>query len=552
MIQRSQPQIACESTQEVVLVSIESALPRLKEYIERQISMLNAPGIAIGLTHRERILHVGGYGLANLETGLPVEVDTLFQIGSISKSFTSIVLLQLQEQGLLDINDPVTKYLPWLEISSEYNPITLRHLMSHTAGIISGSDDTVSAFTEAWNLRYTKATAPPGEMFHYSNSGYKLLGLVMQTILGQNIADILHKRILDPLGMHATLPVIRSEARSKLAVGYSPFYDDRPLPASGLLAPATWLESDTADGSICSTAEDMCRYLQALLKQGAGLINPKSFEQLIKPVISTGDDTHGEHYGLGLAIQHIDEHRVICHSGGMVGYTADMLADLEADLGVIALTNGPAELEKISRYVLKLARAAWGGNELPEIPLEVPEKVERGNKYAGQYYCDHKSFALIYKNERLYMDLDTATVLLEPRGPDRFLAPHPAFELFPLQMGRENDEIVEAIHGGERYVRDGHQGETIFECPAEWEVYPGHYRSHNPWLSNFRVVLRKGSLVFIDAMGEDEPLHQIEPGLFRIGKDTRSPEFIRFDVVIHGKAMQAILSGGVYSRTFTP
>jgi hypothetical protein len=296
----------------------------------------------------------------------------------------------------------------------------------------------------------------------------------------------------------------------------------------------------------------MCRYLQALLKQGAGLINPKSFEQLIEPVISTGDGAHGEHYGLGLAIQQIDEHRVICHSGGMVGYTADMLADLEAGLGVIVFTNGPAEPEKISRYLLKLTRAAWDGDVLPEIPLELPEKVEQGDKYAGQYYCDNKSFALTYKNERLYMDLEAATVLLEPRGPDRFLAPYPAFELFPLQMGRENDEIVEATHGGERYVRDGHQGGTILECSAEWEAYPGHYRSHNPWLSNFRVVLRKGSLVFIDPTGEDEPLHQLEPGLFRIGKEARSPEFIRFDVVIHGKAMQAILSGGVYSRTFTP
>ena len=265
------------------MVSIESAILRLQEHVGRQLSMLNTPGIAIGLTHRERILHVGCYGLANQETGLPVTPEILFQIGSISKSFTSIVLLQLQEQGSLDINDPVTKYLPWFEIQSDYEPITLRHLMSHTAAIIMGNDATVSAFTEAWNLRYTKTTAPPGEMFHYSNSGYKVLGLIVQILLGSSIADILQKRIFQPLDMQATLPTIRSEARSKLAVGYSPFFDDRPIPTRGLLAPATWLESDTADGSICSTAEDMCRYLQALLQRGSGLLNPDSFEQLIEP-----------------------------------------------------------------------------------------------------------------------------------------------------------------------------------------------------------------------------------------------------------------------------
>jgi D-alanyl-D-alanine carboxypeptidase len=534
------------------LISIESAIPRLKEFIERQFPTLNAPGLAIGLTHREQILHVDVYGLANREVKQPVTAETLFQIGSISKSFTSIILLQLQEQGLLDINDPVDEYLPWFEIQSEYAPITLRHLMSHTAGIITGSDDTVSAYTEAWNLRHTKATAPPGEMFHYSNSGYKVLGLVLQTLLGQSIAGILRERILGPLGMGATLPVICSADRPKLATGYSPFFDDRPFPDCGLLAPATWLESDTADGSICSTAGDMCKYLRALLQGGLGLLTSKSFEQLIEPVISTSDGLHAEYYGLGLSSQQFNGHRVIGHSGGMVGYTADMLADLDSGLGVIVLTNGPAEPEKISRYVLQLVQAALDGHELPKLPREFPGEVEQAGDYAGRYCSNGKFFTLTSQTRRLFMDFEAATVPLEPHGPDRFLVPYPAFKLFPLQMRRENERVAEAVYGGERYVRDGYQGEESFTHPAEWETYPGHYRSHNPWLSNFRVVLRKGSLVLIYPFGEDQSLHQLEPGLFCVGDDPRSPEFIQFDAVIEGKAMQAVLSGGVYSRTFTP
>lgn len=101
------------------MVSIESAFQRLSEYIYHQLPMLNAPGIGVGVTDRERILHGGFFGLANREAGTPVTPKTLFQIGSISKSFASIVLLQLQEQGLLDINDPMAKYLPWFEIQSE-------------------------------------------------------------------------------------------------------------------------------------------------------------------------------------------------------------------------------------------------------------------------------------------------------------------------------------------------------------------------------------------------------------------------------------------------
>ena len=530
------------------MVSTERAFQRLSEYIDRQLPMLNAPGIAVGVTDRERISHTGFFGLANQEAGTPVTPETLFQIGSISKSFTSIVMLQLQEQGLLDINDPVTIYLPWFEIQSECEPITLRHLMSHTAGIIMGSDETLAAFTEAWNLRHTRATAPPGEMFHYSNSGYKILGLVLESVLGQDIASILRERIFMPLGMSASLADIRTSDRHKLAVGYAPYYDDRPLPPDGLLAPATWFESNSADGSISSTPEDMCRYIRSLLHQGKGLLSPQSFDLLIEPVIATDDGLHGEQYALGLLTQQIDGHHIIGHSGGMVGFTADMLADLDAGLGVIVLTNGPSDPMKISRYAMSLLRAILDGKELPDFP---EDKVENADDYTGKYRCGEKAFTLSARDQRLYLDFEAATVPLTPFIPERFIVPHPAFEKFTLRMGRENGIITEACWGGERYVRVGFGEETIRAHPPEWEAYPGHYRSHNPWLSNFRIVLCNGALVYIDPMGEDEPLHQLEPGLFRLSDDPHSPEFIRFEMVIDGKAMRAILSGSSYSRTFT-
>ena len=283
-----------------------------------------------------------------------------------------------------------------------------------------------------------------------------------------------------------------------------------------------------------------------------GLLSPQSFEQLIEPIILTEDGIHGEHYGLGLVTQQIDGHHVISHSGGMVGYTADLLADLDAGLGIIVLTNGPAEPEKLSRQILSFLRAALGRNELPDFPTEVHVKVEHANNYIGQYYCEDKSFTVSTKNERLYLELDTDTVLLEPFSSDKFFVPHPSFELFPLQFRREKNEIVEAIHGGEIYLRGSYQEPSSSEYPLEWEAYPGHYRSHNPWLSNFRVVLRKEKLIVIYPFGEEESLYQLERGLFRLGEDSHSPEFIRFEVIIDSKAMQANLSGGIYSRAFTP
>jgi D-alanyl-D-alanine carboxypeptidase len=532
------------------MVSIEGATQRLSEFVERRLPALNAPGIAIGITNRERILHADFYGSANRETGEAVTPETLFQIGSISKSFTSILLLQLQEQGLLDINDPVTKYLPWFEIQSEFSPITLRHLMSHSAGIVRGSDETVSPFTEAWNLRYTRATAPPGEMFFYSNSGYKVLGLVIQTLLNQDIATIHRQRIFTPLGMDATLADIRTSERARLAVGYGPFFDDRPISPGGRLAPATWLESESADGSICTTPEDMCRYVRALLQRGKNLLSPESFTELIHPIIATDDGLHGEKYGLGLVVETIDGHRIISHSGGTVGFAADMIIDLDAGLGVIVLTNGPSRPMEISRFALRLFRSVQDGTTLPEFP---DDGLDNASDYIGTYHCGEKSFTLTAEKNHVYMNFGAATFPLHPRNLDNFIVPHPTFDLFALCMGREGGKVIEAGWGGERYIRNGAQrNETSFEYPQEWEAYPGHYRSYNPWLSNFRIVRYKGALLYIDPMDDEQVLHPLETGLFRIGDDPRSPEFIRFEVVIDGRAIQAILSGGVYSRIFTP
>ena len=553
------------------MADLEGAFKRLNATIEREIETLNHPGLAIGITDCERLLFCGRYGLANREAKLPVTPETLFQIGSISKAFTSIALLQLQEQGLLNIDDPVTKYLPWFEVKSEYAPITLRHLMSHTAGIITGSDETPAAATEVWNLRYTRATVPPGEMFHYSNSGYKALGLVLQTILDQSMAEILRQRVLDPLGMTATEPVFTHAIRPRLAVGYESYYDDRPHPCGGLLAPATWFESDTADGSICSTAEDMCCYLRALLQRGAGLLTPESFELLIQPLIPTEDDLHGEHYGLGMCTKHLDGHHIISHSGGMVGYQTHLLADLDAGLGIVALGNSPYEPEKIANFAWEQLAATLDGREIPEIRQADPCAVQNTEDYVGRYRCGDREFILTSQGEHLYLEFEGELALLEPAQPGGFLVPHPSFELFLLYFGRdpnsqgeETTQITEALHGPDVYRREGSafskkvefSSQDVYsvesEHSAEWNAFPGHYRSHNPWYSNFRVVLRKARLLLIEPNGEEHVLHPIEPGLFRVSDDPHSPEFLRFEVIIDGKAQFAYHSGGAYCRTFTP
>jgi len=541
------------------LAGFQNAFRRLREYIEHEQQVLHAPGLAIGITDREQLLHVSTYGYRDRGRFDPVMGETLFEIGSISKAFTSIAILQLQEQGLLNINDPVTHYLPWFEVQSKYAPITLRHLMSHTAGIVRGGDETPSAFTEAWNVRYTRATAPPGELFHYSNTGYKILGLVLESVLHQPITQVLQERVLNPLGMFDSTPAITTTIRSRMAVGYDSLFDDRPHQPGGALAPATWLESCAADGSICSTAEEMCHFLRLLLNKGSGLMSRESFQQFTSPVIATGDGIHGEQYALGLLVEHPEGHHLLSHSGGMVGYLADALVDMDTGLGIVVLTNCPYSPMVTTRFAWKCLVSEVEGSILP--PAAPPDRfrVENPTRFCGTYQCGEQSFQISNRGEHLHLTWQGDSIRLVPIEAGGFLVPHPAFELFLLYFEGQEDSgeagkstIHQANYGPDCYIKEGCHPHSEIPYPAEWDAYTGHYRSHNPWQTNFRVVLRSGSLYFIHPSGEEEPLNQIEWGLFRLGKDPRSPEFLQFHNIYQEVAMQVSYSGGAYSRTFTP
>ena len=226
--------------------------------------------MAVALTDHEKLLRVSTYGFADVAARTPVTPESLFEIGSIGKSFTNIALLQEREAGRLDLNAPITRYLPWFQVQSEYEPITTHHLMSHTAGLITGTELAPHGRYESWALRNTKTSSPPGERFHYSNIGYKTLGFLLEDLLGRRYEDIIKSRILDPLGMTATHPVITFETRERAAVAYRCFYDDRPEHPSYPLVPALWGEYGAGDGCLASTPADMAAYLRMFMNQGQG------------------------------------------------------------------------------------------------------------------------------------------------------------------------------------------------------------------------------------------------------------------------------------------
>src|SRR5918997_4712149 len=174
----------------------DAVFAQLDRFIEGRMAADNTPGLALALTDRERTLRVATYGFADLAARTPVTPDALFEIGSIGKTFTSLALMREHEAGNLDLRAPVARYIPWFEVRSAFPPITVHDLLTHSAGIIAGTDPTPSVEYQVWAMRETETASAPGTRFHYSNLGYKVLGLLLSRITGQDYGTAIQERVL--------------------------------------------------------------------------------------------------------------------------------------------------------------------------------------------------------------------------------------------------------------------------------------------------------------------------------------------------------------------
>jgi D-alanyl-D-alanine carboxypeptidase len=514
-----------------------SELPsELRNFVEALLEQRGLPGLGLAVTDRDGLVASGGFGWADLARREPATSRTLFEIGSIGKCFTSVLVLLLREDGAVALDAPVTDYLPWFEVRGASEPITLHHLLTHTAGLVIGADQSSDSRFDVWALRETEAGFPAGCHFHYSNVGFRALGYALEELTGQRYPDL-----LDPLGLHDAAPAITNALRPRLAVGYERLFDDRPPRRGDPLAPATWLETSTADGCLALHAEDLAAFLRMLLNRGEDLLSRESFVRLTAPVIESEDDWR---YGYGLEVRTVSDRTEIRHGGSMVGYGSIVLGDLDAGLGVAVLVNG-ADEENLTEEIAVAALALYREGTSPR-PSRDPFAVDEARCYEGTYAGRRGRLVTRAAGDHLLLDLSGTSVLLEQRK-NGFLADHPDFASFLLRFRREGATAVEAVYGGDVYVRAG-AATSSGALPADWTAYPGHFRSSNPWLSNFRVVARGDRLVLVYWWGLEESLESLADETFRVGEEDWSPERLRFDAVVDGEALRANLSGCDYYR----
>jgi CubicO group peptidase (beta-lactamase class C family) len=304
-----------------------------------------AVGIVAGVMRGNDTLLLKGYGKADVEWDVPMPVDAVFEIGSVTKQFTAVALLQLRDQGKLSLDDEITKWLP--DFDTRGNRVTLRRLLDHTSGIV-GLTEMPEFGTLVNNDRFPRDSAyalirrtpfqfRTGEAQIYNNSAFFLLGLVVEKASGMSYEDYVEKKIFEPLGMSRSMYCHSSENVPRRAHGYLVGADRVVRRARTNVH--TWPFSA---GSLCSTAGDMLTWVRAL--HGGKVLSPASYAELITP--SKLNDGTPLRYSMGLQVgPDASGHRYIGHGGAIAGFTAEVGWYPAAKMAVVVLQNTAGTLD---------------------------------------------------------------------------------------------------------------------------------------------------------------------------------------------------------------
>ena len=325
----------------------------------------DAPGASVLVLRSGRVLLKKGYGFANVEHRVPNTPDTKFRIGSVTKSFTALAILQLQEAGKLGLDDSIATYLPGVPNGDR---VTVRHLLTHTSGFLNSEKDP---------LEFT-----PGERINYSNTGYKLLGKIVEAVSETSWEDYLQAHIFAPAGMRDTGCDHTERILPRRSSGY--FFDGK----GGYLnaPPEDISQTAWAAGALYSTVEDMARFQEAL--SSGKLLRLETITQAFTPNrLTDGTETK---YGFGWMIADYRGVREICHGGDTDGHSAVFAMYPNQHLTVIVLSNvcmrPPGPLPSSLNLGRSIAAIYLGDAMQPEtVVRELVLTPEQMQAFVGRY-----------------------------------------------------------------------------------------------------------------------------------------------------------------------
>ncbi|HSR46594.1 MAG TPA: serine hydrolase domain-containing protein [Anaerolineales bacterium] len=346
-------------------------------FLERQLRRLRIPGAAFAIIEGDRVVHQRGFGHARPGGEVP-SLRTPFALGSTTKSFTALAVMQLVEAGTIELEAPVRRYLPWFRVADPEASarMTVRHLLNQTSGLsmvagtaVLGDIDgkPVSPERQARALSTLKLSRPVGTTFQYCNLNYNLLGLIVEAASGQSYAAYLREHIFKPLGMRHTFTTRAEARRHGLAQGHR-YWFGFPIPAPEIPFPPGSL----AAGGLVSTGEDLSRYLMALLNGGrlgearilsragiAAMQHAAADQRILGKVVTS--------YGMGWFISPVDGTKLVSHGGNLPEFSSFLGLLPERKRAIVLLTNADHGLPFVLSEVGEGIGALLAGHQPPPI-----------------------------------------------------------------------------------------------------------------------------------------------------------------------------------------
>lgn len=372
---------------------------RLTEYIKFQVADKEIPGFSIALVDGQDVVYAKGFGQER--DGVPASPETVYRVGSVSKIYTDIAVMQLVEQGKLDLDAPIVEYLPEFHHRGEgVEAITLRHLMAHRSGLVreppvgnyfDDSEPAISDIVES--LADTDLVYPVGSRERYSNAAIVVVGAVVQAVAGKPFVDHMRDAVLQPLGM-ATASFARTpQVERHAADGLMWSYDGRefPAPTFEVLVPA---------GNLYSSVLDQAELIKALNRGGDPILAVATLNQMFEPQFEG-------RFGLGFGLSEFEGRRSVGHSGAVYGFSSDLQVLPDEKIGVVSAASRDVTNDTVRRvndYALRLLLASREGKPLPDWDPSEPADLIFQKQVEGTYRSEDLTIRLVRRDGDLWSE----------------------------------------------------------------------------------------------------------------------------------------------------
>jgi CubicO group peptidase (beta-lactamase class C family) len=458
------PQFITRRMSLALILSIFSALPlaaqqspptarfaELERVVLAELEETKTPGVVVALVQGETIIYQKGFGVANVETAQPVAPEMLFRIGSMTKMYTAAALVSLAEEGKIDLNAPIGKYLAGLP--PRLASVTAHQLMSHTAGLADGAamlgkHDESALAEEVRGYKDSQFLTDPGAVFSYANPGFVIAGYLLERLAGEPYSKAVQKRVLDPLKM------ARSTFQPTMAMTY-PFsvgHGGNEGGAARVLRPMEDNSQIWPTGFLFSNAPDLGRFAIAFMNSGQidgkPALSAKLIERLSTPNAPVHSQLEGASYGYGLMVREYRGVRLVEHGGTTGSFASDFVMAPAQRVALIVLANRNVHLMKTVEKALELMLPL-----APKPPEPEPQKfTEREfEEYVGRYAQgpdNRVTLELVRAGEGLALKQGQAQLPLTKIGSDLFTIKLPRFSA-PLRM-----KIVRGADGRVAYLHN--------------------------------------------------------------------------------------------------